>query len=125
MAMNKKEKQLVEDLKIKAALRWTSPVEIDVPIPSHDSLEFGEVIKGYSFNSYCRSVDISCSSSMYHNLHGDTKTTSQQPIEQHSTKLLALKAMRHEVEKEFAKELYKIDLRIEEEEELAARELEQ
>jgi len=109
--MNKKEQKLVEDLKIVAALRWTDGAEKDIPKPrSEDGL-----VSGYVFNSYSYRVEESCSNSVCHGRGRSDKTTSQNPIEMFSSRLLALKAMRHEVELRLAIELRKIDLLIEKE----------
>jgi len=108
--MNKKEKQLFEDLKIKVAFRFTKPIEPDL---DHPKLSSDEIVNGYSFNSYSKRIEKSCSSSVYHSSYGWDKTNQQQPIRQYSTKILALKAMRNEMENKAAKELYEIDKKIE------------
>lgn len=108
MAMNKKEKQEMEELKIKCSLRFTDPVEKDVDIPD----DYDTIVNGYGFNSYSMRIHKSCSSSIYHNNHEWDKTSSQQPIKQYSTELLALKAMRNKVENECAEKLRKIDVMI-------------
>jgi len=113
MAMNKKEKAHIEDLKemiemgdILLALRLTENVPCDVPIPVGS---YSDIVNGYSFNSHSMSVSESCSSSISHGWkHGETR--SQNPREQYSTKLLAFKAMRHDMELLYAKNLRKIDL---------------
>ena len=109
MAMNKKEKDYVEELEIKLALRFTEPVEKDL-FPDED---YKIIVNGYSYNSYSQRVEKSCSTKMNHSLSGWDKTTSQNGIKQYSTKIKALKAMRHEMEINFAKALYKIDKLIE------------
>jgi len=114
MAMNKKEKKELEDLKTKLALRFTEPVERDL-MPPNTSDDFRKIVNGYSYNAYNLRIGKSCSSSIYHNRHGWDETTAQEPIEQYSTKLLALKAMRNEVELQSAKKLREIDLMIEQE----------
>lgn len=111
MAMNKKEKEMVEDLKVRCSLRLTEPVFPDVEIPKYDEPD----TKGFMMNSYSMRVDKACSSAHGHCSTGDDKTTSQGGIKIFSTKLLALKAMRSEVEIRIAKELRKIDKMIEEE----------
>lgn len=110
MAMNKKEKQELEDLKIKCALRFTEPVEKDVDIPE---LYSDTIANGWGFNVYTATVYKTCSSSIYHNSRGWDVTNSQQPIRQYSTKLLALKALRNATEQDCAKKLRKIDIMIE------------
>lgn len=112
MAMNKKEKQAMEVLKVKCALCWTRPIAPDIPKPA-DSHK--DIVPGYVFNAYCLSVSESCSTSLYHSKDDSTRTTTQNPIEQYSTKLLALRAMRHEVELKCASRLREADVMIEQE----------
>jgi len=115
MAMNKKEQAVVEDLKLKLALRYTESVEKDIPIPTYGSCVDNKLILGYSMNSYSKEVTPSCSSVTGHNTCGTDRTRSQFAIAQYSTRLLAYKAMRNEVEKRCAKELREIDRLIEKE----------
>lgn len=112
MAMNKKEQKELEDAKIAAALRWTAPVAPDVnpPSPMHPGERLS---KGFLFNAHSREVRPSCSSSISHSYGRDDKTTSQGARALYSTRLLALKALRHECEKQFAEILRIIDKRIE------------
>lgn len=107
MAMNKKEQKELEDAKITAALRWTAPVEPDIRIPEKG------LTKGFLFNVYSREVVVACSSPVSHSYGRDDVTRSQNPRELYSTRLLALKALRHECEKQFAEILRSIDKRIE------------
>ena len=109
MAMNKKEKEMVYDLEVKCSLRLTEPVFPDIEIP-----EYGKPnTKGFMMNSYSMSVNKACSSASGHNTSSDVAISSQAGIKLFSTKLLALKAMRYEVEMRCAKELHKIDIMIE------------
>ncbi|VAW38919.1 hypothetical protein MNBD_GAMMA01-1312 [hydrothermal vent metagenome] len=108
MAMNKKEKKLVEELQVIAALRWTDNVKKDMPIP--DSLD---LVAGYTFNEYSAEVRASCSTSISHNTHSPTRTTSQNGIEMYSTKGKALRALRHALCIKVAKELRAVDKLIE------------
>lgn len=109
MAMNKKERKLIEDLQAALSLRWTDKVEKDVPIPkSCDGL-----VIGYTYNSYVLRAERSCSDSVHHALGRTDRTTSQRGIAMYSSKLLALMAMRNEVELRIAKELRDIDRLIE------------
>jgi hypothetical protein len=111
MAMTKKEKKMVEDLKTKLALRFTEFVKPDIDYP-----KIGDgLINGYNFNSYAREVWKSCSTSYSHGIRNWDKTSSQQPIQQYSSKLLALKAMRNEIETKVARDLRSIDILIEKE----------
>ena len=108
--MTKKEQEEVRVLKNKlsvlAALRWTDEVLPDVSIPnSFDSLSVGWL------PAYDR-VEPACSSSVFHALGRTDKTTSQQPKKLYSTKLLALKALRHEMELRCAEELARVDTKI-------------
>jgi hypothetical protein len=114
MAMNKKE-QAAFDAAIKAvfvarALNWTELVKPDMGLPeTHEDL-LGFVPHSYSGTvAYARSSRVSHATS-----DGDfpKKTTSQNPIFMHSTKLRALRALRHLVELECANKLAKIDMQI-------------
>ena len=72
------------------------------------------MVNGFTFNSYTREVLHSISSSVGHGLlslsHSQCEnTTSQRPMKQFSTKVLAAKALRHEMEMRFAKQLMKVD----------------
>jgi len=117
MAMNKKEKAYVESLEKQLSFRLTEKVYPDVPIPGYGELEINEVISGFLFNSYNQRVEESCSSSMSHARGRSDKTTTQNPVEQYSSKLLALKAMRFEIERDCIKELYEVDQLIKKEQE--------
>ena len=112
MAMNKAEKEQVEQLKFQLALRWTQPVLKDVPIPKA-GLSTGYMFAG-ARGDYAR-VDVACSSVVHHGFGYSDKTTSQQPMELYSSRLLALKALRHESEKYCASILRRIDKQIEDE----------
>jgi len=111
MAMNKKEQAIVEDLKVRCALRFTETVELDVGIPKYDEPD----TKGFLMNSYALRVTPACSSSIGHSSTSNERTTSQKGVELYSTKLLALKAMRNELEYRLAIELRRIDIMIEKE----------
>lgn len=114
--MNKKEQAEIEELRnqlrIAKAFRFTEKVEPDVPIPELFSRELS---KGFSFNSYTGEISRACSSSISHSVHNDEKTTTQCPRCLYSTRTLALKAMRYEMEQRFAKELADVDKQIEQE----------
>lgn len=111
MAMNKKELAYVESLKERLALCFTPEVAPDVPRPGVDD---GLVI-GYSFNAYSREVRKSCSSYLWHAVGSWDKTDAQGAIEQYSTRLLALRAMRNAIEMRCARDLRGIDIMIEQE----------
>ncbi len=110
--MNKKEQAQVQELKRKlstlAALRWTDEVLPDLPIPICSP----HITKGWE-TCYNRVVP-SLSSSVYHKTDSWDEAKnggwSQGPRNLYSTKLLALKALRHEKELQFAEELARIDL---------------
>jgi adenosylmethionine-8-amino-7-oxononanoate aminotransferase len=108
MTMTKKEREEVRELRVMAALRWTQPVEPDVPPPGH-GLTVGYLPVG-ELGSDPR-VSEACSSSISHGLN-HTKTTTQKPRTLYSTRLLALKAMRHMLEKRFAEMLANVDEQI-------------
>lgn len=111
MAMTKKERAEFDAAILRAetmaALRWTAPVEKDVSVP-----DFGKQTTG--FEIYCGAdfarVQEKWSGSVS---HGDMPKSahheSQRGIELHSTRLRALMALRHEVEKAAAKRLLRID----------------
>ena len=111
MAMTKKEKEYMDKIETRLALRFTDPVTRDVPIP-----DFGAPLStGFLYNSYSRKVAPACSSSISHSFGRNDKTTTQEPAELYSTKLRALKAMRNEMEIHFASILRTVDKQIEQE----------
>lgn len=109
MSMTKKEKTAhdaaLAEARLLGALRWTSEVRPDVPIPIGAGLSTGWL----PFHSR---VEIACSSSVHHATGRTDKTTSQNPRNLYSTKLLALRALRHEMELRFAQELANVDKQI-------------
>jgi len=111
MAMTKKEQEQVQELKRKlstlAALRWTEKVLPDVPPRS----KFTEGLTTGWLPCYTR-VEPACSSVVSHAIGQTHETTSQGSRSLYSTKLLALKALRHEMELRFANELAGIDIQI-------------
>lgn len=110
--LNKREAEEFELLKTKLALRCTEKVEYDIQPPP---LFSSEILNGYLFNKHSKIVNEACTSNIHHSYHQHNKTNSQRPMPLYSTRLLALKALRNELELEFAKELRKIDLEIEKE----------
>ena len=126
MAMNKKEqaamKEAIDRADLLAALRWTDPVNKDIPAPlySFKSSDGKRYTEGWDFNAYSKKVYQAWSECVAHgtgpypvdnkNRHG-----SQNAISLFSTKLLALKAMRHSVERQAAADLMAIDRLIEKE----------
>jgi hypothetical protein len=117
MAMNKKEQaemeRLRDELRLAKALRFTEKVEPDVPIPE----SFSGLAKGFLYNSYLAEPRVvpACSSSVSHGWGNSDRTTTQQPRRLYSTRLLALRACRHDLEKQCAKLLADIDAQIENE----------
>lgn len=116
MAMTKKEREEMERLRrelIEAtAFRFTEAVAPDVDVPAFN--DFISNIKGFLFNDYWQSprVEKACSSRVSHAFGRDDQTTTQGPRRLYSSRLLALKALRHCLEKQAAKKLAEIDAMI-------------
>lgn len=116
MAMNKKEQAAFEELKtelrLARAMRFTEPVEPDIPIPNGSILT-----KGFMFNAYHGiggdRVVRACSSAVGHGFDRDDRADTKMPRRLYSSRLLALKAMRHSVEEDVAQRLANIDAQIE------------
>jgi hypothetical protein len=134
MAMNKKEKALLDqsirDAKVNRALRWSDgEFKPDVPPPS--SMNYSEPIirsggshtRGWMQRFWCgfenespsRFIGKGISSSISHGCDW-VKTSSQNPMALHSTRLRALKALRQSAEMKFAKFLADVDEEIAKEE---------
>ena len=117
MAMNKKEiehlRELMREVRLAKAFRFTEEVKPDVPPPQM----FSELAKGWLFCTYLSDPRVmrACSNSVNHSSGSDEKTSSQGSRALYSTKLLALKGLRHEVELKCAEILEKIDSQIEDE----------
>jgi len=60
-------------------------------------------------------VEPGCSTSCNHGRFQTTRVDSQQPVDLYSTRLLALRALRHQLELRFANELKRIDEQIQRE----------
>lgn len=121
MAMNEKERTEFDAAKkavvVARALNWSEPVARDL-LPNNAVV--GEVC-GFTFNAYNGEVLYALSGTVSHATSRDDfpkRTSTQRGIAMFSTKLLALKAMRHEVEKECAEKLAKIDMQIQAEKDL-------
>lgn len=120
--MTKKETAEMDSLRdqllIARALRFTEEVNPDVMPPDYNS-RHDALSTGFSFIAYAGfggdSTAVGCSSSSYHARGRTDKTTSQGATMLYSTRLLALRGLRHEVEKEVAKRLAAIDKQIERE----------
>lgn len=112
MVMTKKEKARVEALLTSVALHRTANVEPDVALPdSYSDLATGWLFAGE--RSDFPRVEVACSSRGSHAFGRVDKTTTQEGRLLYSTKLLALKALRHTLENECAKRLRNIDRMIE------------
>lgn len=114
MAMTKKEQAEMEALRWQVyeacALRFTDPVEPDIPIPE----AFGKTINGYLYHVNRTEVRVekSCTSSGNHSFGSWDKTNSQGARRLYSSELLAMMAARSAMAKECALALAKIDQRI-------------
>ena len=119
MAMNKKEQAAMADLQRELAearaFRFTPLVGRDLPAPSTSG---GGVISGWDYNAYYMNAEQAWSKSVAYGLGAAPKSNmsaSQGARSLYSTKLLALKAMRNEMERKAARELAKVDALIERE----------
>ena len=115
MAMTKNEqaemKAAIDRADTLAALRWTAPVRRDVDVPKDGYSEGWDYIAGKL------EVFIGWSSIVSHGTGpapqaGERRSASQQPRRYYSTQVLALAAMRHEIEQKAAADLLKIDRQI-------------
>jgi len=115
--MTKKEKAEVDELISRvntlAALRWTEEVKPDIPKPDSHSIETCGWYYLTSIFYGGDKVETAWSSSGAHGTGPSRSCRSQGGISLFSTELLALKALRHSVEKECATRLYRIDRMIE------------
>jgi len=113
MAMTKKEKaefdSAIQRANTLAALRWTEPVKKDLPAPQG----FRESTCGWDYNTYSCSIRQMWSECT---AHGEglarSSSASQNGRSLFSTKLLALRALRHAIECESAEKLRRIDEQI-------------
>jgi hypothetical protein len=116
MAMNKKEQAAmqarIDRAETLAALRWTNPVQRDVGVPKDGYSQ------GWDYNVYTQIVFTGWSSCVSHGKGPLDKNVRknvsgiQGPRRMYSTKVLALAAMRHEIEQKAAADLLKIDRQI-------------
>lgn len=115
MAMTKKERAefdaAIERANMLGALRWSAPVKKDVPPPE----QYKDFSSGWDCNAHAVKVYEVWSSSVVHGYGAqpDGRSASQNSIWCYSTRLLALMALRHQVELESAKKLAAIDKMIE------------
>ena len=107
MAMTKKEAEVLRAALERAdtlmALRWTDPVNPDIPPPSDGCTE------GWVFNSYSKKVERGWSTNVSHGTGEARKAGSQKSCWLFSTKANALAAMRNEIEMRSAKILLDVD----------------
>ncbi|CUJ97984.1 Uncharacterised protein [Achromobacter sp. 2789STDY5608615] len=117
MAMTKKEREtfaaLEQRLRVTAALRWTEPVGPDTKPP-----EAGAYATGFFINVHTREVGAGWTSSVVHGrgelpAPGTYRSGSQGGRSLYSSRLLALRALRHQVETSAATWLADIDRKIE------------
>jgi hypothetical protein len=117
MTMNKREQAEVAELRhqlaLARALRCTPVVLPDVPIPTR----FHNLVKGFL---YCASqsawrVEPACSSCHEHSFGNNDKTTIRDGKKLFSTRLLALRALRNDAERQCAEWLAAIDAMIDRE----------
>ena len=117
MAMTKKEQAAmqaaIDRADTLAALRWTAPVQRDVDVPKDGYSE------GWDYNAHSREArpGWSCRVSHGSGLAPGKDVLrrinrSQGPRRLYSTQVLALAAMRHEIEQKVAADLLKIDRQI-------------
>lgn len=116
MAMTKKEQAAmqaaIDRAELLAALRWTSPVNEDVPPPTD-----GGYSEGWTFHAHSGIVERKWSGSAFNGRgpapeRGTHKSGQQGSIWMFSTQEKALSAMRNELEKMAAEELLAVDRRI-------------
>lgn len=123
MAMSKRERdafdKLADELRIAKAFRFTEPVDRDVPRP-----EGGEMTTGWDFNAYSVLHGYGAESGVkelwskcvsHGNMPYSPNRGSQGGMSLFSSKLLALRALRHELEEAFARKLAEVDAQIERE----------
>ncbi len=116
MAMNKKEQaaydEAIDRANTLAAFHFTESVKRDVPPPDSGYTE------GWDYNAHNPTVWLGWSSTTGHGTGAAPKegeryrSGSQGSRAMFSTKILALKALRHEMEIKFANELRKVDDKI-------------
>lgn len=108
--MTKKEKAELEHAKTVAALRWTGPVDRDVPITS----DYRAPSEGWDYNAYNRETyRVSSTTVSHRRIDCSSGFGSQGGRALFSTRALALRAMRHDIETECAKKLRYVDQMIE------------
>ena len=113
--MTKAEKQrmadMEEQIRLLKALRWTEEVLSDVPPPT--DLYPNTLSTGFVPDIYSLSTLSACSAFRYHEIGRTISPTARGSISMYSTRLLALRGLRYQVELECAKKLARIDAMIE------------
>lgn len=123
--MTKKEQKAVDteinrltaELRLYKAMRFSPPVEPDIPIPTYS---VNGLSRGYTFHcslssySDCVKADKACSSSIFHG-DGWDKTSSQQPLRLYSRRVDALRMGRHQLALACAEKLARVDEEIDRE----------
>ncbi len=115
MAMTKAEKAELQGLRdrlaLVSALRWTEAVKPDVPVPAHSD----PATTGWAYNAPSLRIEQMWSESHAHGWGASRGrgSASQRGRALYSTRLLAVRAMRYEVEQECAAKLAQIDRMIE------------
>lgn len=108
--MTKKEKAAhdveIDKLTLRLALCWTAPIQPDVAVPKNS---YGTTGLSLGWLPVFDRVEAACSSSGNHGTGTVTRPNTQGPRELYSTKILALRALRFQMEERFARELKKID----------------
>ena len=115
--MNKKETAALEAALTEAALRRTCKIEPDV-FPPPPVVSFGALSTGWipvGVHSDRPSVDVACTSRVHHAIGRTDETRTQGTRNLYSTKLLALRALRYQVESDCARRLRAVDKQIEDE----------
>jgi hypothetical protein len=117
MAMTKKEREqmdaAIQKAELLAALRWTAPVEKDLPPPDKS----GEYSEGWDCNLSAQRVYVAWSDYVGHGsghapINYSQRNGSQKSIWLYSTREKALAALRHAIEKEAASKLLACDKQI-------------
>ncbi|WP_338924354.1 hypothetical protein V0M98_32610 (plasmid) [Pseudomonas silesiensis] len=115
MAMNKKERDYVEQLEARLALRHTAPVEYDIDPDSVTVETFGFTRAVVNLGYYWPKKAVTTKSR-----HGSCEVSSEKPPQLssqtgwhlHSTRADALREMRYQIEQKAADMLHRIDLEI-------------
>lgn len=108
--MNKREQAEHEALKTRLALRFTDgEFAPDIPPPP----AFGDVTRGYTLSLHYREAVPACSSHSTHGLGKETESIRRGGLALYSSEVLALRALRQQLEAQFAGQLREVDKKIE------------